>query len=513
MLIRNSSLAGTETLHPALEVMVVTRDRNIGASLSSWLSSKEGCQAVLIENTEDALRRYGTARPGLVVLDVTSGESLAALELFRRIDCKIPIVAATAHGSTARVVEAMRLGAADVVSAPFEPQDFDAALSHALTQRRKRREMSMLQQELQGQSKYTMLFGTGHVMAELRDLIDRVVDIDVPVLIRGESGTGKELVARALVASALRHKQPFVKINCAALPSELLEAELFGFERGAFTGANQCKPGKFEFANGGTIFLDEVGEIPIHLQPKLLQVLQDGHFSRLGGHGEVHSIVRVIAATNRDLDRAVIDGLFRRDLLFRLNVIPMLLPPLRERQEDIPSLAEFFLKRAAVDYNRRYAPISSEMMDECLRYRWPGNIRELENLIKRTVILCTEAPARKALSLSRVNASILVPDAAVSVPRAGTVVESPALVTDVTAPTVLNAAADGDQSSLLDVSRRAARQAEAEMITRMLQQTGGNQRQAARNLGISYKTLLYKAKEHGFRRDVDRGRGANQDER
>ena len=380
--------------------MVVTRERTICDVLSSRLAWQGQCQAVVVDNTEDALRRYRAERPEVVVLDVTSVDGLAAIERFKGIDREVPIVAVSPRGSAARVVEAMRLGAADVVSAPLEPHDVDEALSSALAERQIRREMATLRDEVQSQSRHTMLFGTGDAMIALRELIDRVVDTDAAVLIRGETGTGKELVARALAAPSLRRGKPFVKINCAALPSELFESELFGFERGAFTGALHGKPGKFELAHGGTIFLDEVGEIPLHLQSKLLQVLQDGHFSRLGGHGDVHSLVRVIAATNRDLDLAVIEGRFRQDLFFRLNVIPMCVPPLRERRADIPLLVEFFSKRWAVSYNRRYVAISSEMMSECLDYGWPGNIRELENLIQRTVVLGTEALARKTLTLN-----------------------------------------------------------------------------------------------------------------
>jgi DNA-binding NtrC family response regulator len=470
MLIRKLYTEETELRDATHEVMVVSRDPNVCGILRSWLASQIRCQAAFIDKTEDALHRYQAERPEFVVLDVASGDDLATLEQFRKIDREIPIVAVAvaAPRLAARVVEAMRLGAADVVSAPFVRQDVEAALSGALRQRQIMREMATLRREVRSQSSHTMLFGTGNAMAELRDLIDRVVDTDVPVLIRGETGTGKELVARALAASPLRRGKPFVKINCAALPGELFEAELFGFERGAFTGAIQSKPGKFEMANGGTIFLDEVGEIPPHLQSKLLQVLQDGHFSRLGGHREVHSIVRVIAATNRDLDRAVIDGQFRQDLLFRLNVVPMYVPPLRERRADIPLLADFFLKRWAVFYNRRYVPISAEMMEECLQYGWPGNIRELENLIQRTVILGTEGPARKALSVNVVGAAILVRHAAV----------------------------DFEPRSLKRISRVAGRQAEAMMIQGMLKQTHGNRKQAAINLGICYKAFLHKARQH-----------------
>src|SRR5262249_27764357 len=207
------------------------------------------------------------------------------------------------------------------------------------------------------------------------------------VLVRGESGTGKELVARALYASSLRRDKPFVKVNCAALPTELLESELFGFERGAFTGAIHHKPGKFEFANHGTLFLDEIGDMSPALQGKLLQVLQDGTFSRLGGTRDVRVDVRVIAATNRDLERAVADGRFREDLYFRLNAVSIRVPPLRERREEIPVLTEYLLKKHSVQYHKRCSPLSPETLRLFAEYDWPGNVRELENLIKRAVIL------------------------------------------------------------------------------------------------------------------------------
>ena len=224
-------------------------------------------------------------------------------------------------------------------------------------------------------------------MAEVRDLIDRVADTDVTVLIRGESGTGKELVARTLFAVSPRRDKPFVKVNCAALPAELLESELFGYERGAFTGAIQHKPGKFEFANHGTMFLDELTEMSPALQAKLLQVLQDGEFSRLGGKHDVHVDVRIIAATNRDLERSVASGEFREDLFFRLNVVSIQLPPLRERREELPVLTDYFLKKYSVQYNRPFTEISRETMSLFTQYDWPGNVRELENLIKRGVVL------------------------------------------------------------------------------------------------------------------------------
>src|SRR4051812_45310557 len=234
-------------------------------------------------------------------------------------------------------------------------------------------------------------------MAQVRDLIDRVADTDVTVLIRGESGTGKELVARALAASSLRRDKPFVKVNCAALPNELLESELFGFERGAFTGAIHQKPGKFEFANHGTLFLDEIGDMSPPLQAKLLRVLQDGEFSRLGGTHDVRVDVRIVAATNRDLERAVADGEFREDLFFRLNVVSIHMPPLRERREEIPLLVEHFLKKYSVQYNKPYTNLSAETMGLLIEHDWPGNVRELENIIKRVVVLGDNAAIRRDL--------------------------------------------------------------------------------------------------------------------
>ncbi len=394
--LNSTSLPIDSPSHPP-DLMVVSRDPNLTDELKAWLSSRV-CRAVLVDDVDAALHRYRIARPKLVALDVITSADLAVLEQFRRIDTEVPIVAVAREGSTITVVEAMRLGASDVMNAPVRPRDLEAALAIALAERRIKRQGESLQREVAAHSRHLMLFGLGHAMAELRDLIERVAGTDVPVLIQGESGTGKELVARALAASSDRRGKPFVKINCAALPGDLFESELFGFERGAFSGAEKGKPGKFEMANNGTIFLDEVGEIPLHLQAKLLQVLQDGHFSRLGGHGDVHTAVRIIAATNRNLDQAVLDGQFREDLHFRLNVIPVRVPPLRERREDIPQLVELFLKRWSVFYKRRYRAISSEMMSACNVYGWPGNVRELENLIQRTVVLGTEVPARRALS-------------------------------------------------------------------------------------------------------------------
>jgi transcriptional regulator with PAS, ATPase and Fis domain len=321
-------------------------------------------------------------------------------------------------------------------------------------------------------------------------------------------------------------------VNCAALPTELLESELFGFEKGAFTGAIQQKPGKFEFANHGTIFLDEIGEMSAALQAKLLQVLQDGEFSRLGGKADVRVDVRVIAATNRDLEQAVCDGHFREDLYFRLNVVTITLPPLRERREEVPILTEYFLKKYSVQYNKPLTSITRELAQMFREFDWPGNIRQLENLIKRMVVLGTEAPIMKELqqpsspivfrNLAAVSPAprpavaapqpVSPPPAAAAAPAlsvpmgvgAPAAVAAGAAQIGVASPVtsaVSNAAtvamASGNYS-LKDIARTAAREAERELILRMLTRTRWNRKEAAEILGISYKALLYKIKENGL---------------
>jgi transcriptional regulator with GAF, ATPase, and Fis domain len=357
----------------------------------------------------------------------------------------------------------------------------------------------------------------------VRDLIERVADTDVTVLIRGESGTGKEIVAHALHERSVRHDKPFVKVNCAALPTELLESELFGFEKGAFTGAIQQKPGKFEHANEGTIFLDEIGDMSVPLQAKLLQVLQDGEFSRLGGKNDVQVDVRVITATNRDLETAVASGEFREDLYFRLNVVTISMPPLRERREEVPLLAEHFLKKYAVQYNKPPVEISPELSRHFMEYNWPGNVRELENMIKRMVVLGSETPILTELRqyasavAARATAAIAQPSLASQVAASATYPAAAMSAGDLPAAAVASATrasseamvpaatqcagaqTDGAVSiSLKDVARAAAREAERELILRMLNRTRWNRKEAAEILGISYKALLYKIKENGL---------------
>jgi transcriptional regulator with PAS, ATPase and Fis domain len=338
-------------------------------------------------------------------------------------------------------------------------------------------------------------------MREVRDLVARVADTDVTVLIRGESGTGKELVARAIHAASPRQHRTFVKVNCAALPSELLESELFGFERGAFTGAIQQKPGKFEFANHGTMFLDEISEMQPPLQSKLLQVLQDGEFARLGSRNDVRVDVRIVAATNRDLEQAVDEGQFREDLFFRLNVVCITLPPLRQRRDEIPALATMFLSQYSEHYNKQIPTLANDTLRLFSEYDWPGNVRELENLIRRAVILGSDESIRRELAESIAGKTRSPGPIPALQTRTAAPVAPPAPESMVAPPAAAAAApphpaeAATPAGSLKDIARQAARGAERELIFRTLQQTRWNRREAAEILGISYKALLYKIKE------------------
>jgi len=490
--------------------MVVDDDHAMREFLRTFLASR-GYEIVAFETAEAAVARFRERRPAAVILDVVlPGEmdGLAALSSFRRIDRDVPVIVVSGLGRTATVVQAMKLGATDFVSKPFTEADLDGPLGTALRHSHVTREVAILRDQIAGDPRHALLGGS-RAMAEVRELIDRVADTDVTVLVRGESGTGKELVARALYASSHRRDKPFVKVNCAALPAELLESELFGFERGAFTGAIQHKPGKFEFANHGTMFLDEVSEMSPALQAKLLQVLQDGEFARLGGKADVRVDVRVIAATNRDLERAVAAGDFREDLFFRLNVVGITLPPLRERLEELPLLASFFLKKYAVRYNKPLIEISPDTLALFAAHDWPGNVRELENLIKRAVVLGTEATIQKDLQqAAAARARTITPAVRAPVPASPASVAAPLVaprpaIAPVAAAAVLPAllddvvTADG-RCSLKDVSRHAAREAERVLILRMLQHTRWNRKEAAEILGISYKALLYKIKENGL---------------
>jgi two-component system response regulator AtoC len=381
-----------------------------------------------------------------------------------------PIVVLCNGSGTKRTIEATVLGADDFVHPPFSPDDLENAIKQALSRPRRvwcravdDSPMARVEQEI--------ALWRSPRMQEVRRIIHPASQVDVTVLISGETGTGKDVVARALHYMSARHARPFVKVNCAAVPRDLLESELFGHERGAFTGAHQLKIGKFEAADHGTIFLDEIGDLDPDLQAKLLHVLQDGEFSRVGARSTIRVDARVLAATNQDLEQAVAEGRFREDLYYRLNVIRIELPPLRERPEEIPLFAEFFTQRYAKLYQREVSPVPPEMSQRLLQHRYPGNVRELENIIKRMIVLGDPFLARR---------------------------DTP--VTD-TADGIRPGGSPAAALSLKEIGRTAARAAEQEAIRRTLEQTRWNRVKAAKLLNISYRALLYKIKDASIGRD------------
>jgi two-component system response regulator AtoC len=385
------------------------------------------------------------------------------------------------HGQTQTIVEAVRSGAADFLRKPFEPDELEIAFDKALAAVLE--EGADTRPELGSRAERGRITGQTPKMKNLQDVIDHVADTDITLLIRGESGTGKEVIAQCIYEQSGRFDQPFVKVNCAALPAELLESELFGFERGAFTGADRRKLGKFEIADGGTIFLDEISEMHPSLQAKLLQVLQDGQFARLGGAGDIRVDARVIAATNRDLELLVREGKFREDLFYRLNVVTLHLPALRERPDETPLLTEYFLRRYATEYRKEYRPMSDAMRETFLAYGWPGNVRELENLVKRIVVLGDEAHVLKEV-------------------RARTAATPPRVeCSEGMSELERFLSGETERVSLKRIARDAAQAAERRLIEKVLQRTRWNRKEAAEILQVSYKALLYKMRDAGL---VDR---------
>ena len=309
-------------------------------------------------------------------------------------------------------------------------------------------------------------------MSRIKEIIDQIANTDVTVLLQGESGVGKEVVARSIHVNSFRREKPFVKVNCAALPQELLESELFGFEKGAFTGAYRQKPGKFELANGGTIFLDEISEMSISLQGKLLQVLQDREFSRLGGKKDIRVDVRVLVATNKNMEEGVKNGRFREDLYYRLNVVNITIPPLRERKEEIPIFVEYFLDKFSKKYQKKVTPLSDKIIKVFSQYHWLGNVREMENMIQRFVVLGDEKAIIEELT------PLIKQDTPPEEDRTG-----------------LN---ENRWPSLKQVNQEATLKAESEMILRVLEMNNWNRKRAANSLSVSYKTLLNKIKEYSL---------------
>lgn len=472
---------------------------------------------------------HGDAAPDVVLLDVLMPgmDGLDTLRALRLAHPGVQVIMLSGRQAASTIVDAVRLGAADYVVKPDDPEGLgEATLEAAIRNAVEKVVLSSEVQRLRSQvgedpEGVQPCWGPGPAMRHVMTMVERVADSDVSVLIRGESGVGKEIIARELHRRSPRRGRNFVKVNCAALPAELLESELFGHERGAFTGAQSARVGKFEFANQGTIMLDEVGEMSAALQAKLLHVLQDSEFTKLGSNRPVTVDVRVIAATNRDLEDMMRGGTFREDLYYRLQVIELTVPPLRARREEIGQLLEFFLVKYSERYGRPLNRPSEALRHALLSHSWPGNVRELENVIKRFVILQDEQLVLAELQRARKVGDSGVPaTAAVAAPVApsaaaptppvimapppgeSTASDEPDPEEDAADPASASAAvppvSPAGQVSLPELARTAAMKAEREAIQIALDKFRWNRRKAAQALGVSYKTLLNKMKECGI---------------
>jgi two-component system, NtrC family, response regulator AtoC len=493
-----SLLWGAMTPNHKERVLVVADDAGTSGSLSSHLV-RRGFDVSHATTGEDAVRIFRVYNPGLVLLDDPEGAmtALDTLQRIKQVKPDVAVIMLSGRLDPDVIFRASKLGADDYLGKPVEAKELDLRIDRIVERRRSPAEGTQIRDQVRRSSDFAMLFGTSPKMEEVKNTIEQVADTTATVLIRGESGTGKEVVARMIHAQSGRGDKPFVKVNCAAIPHELLESELFGYEQGAFTGANRQKLGKFDLANEGTIFLDEVSEMHPSLQAKLLHVLQDGEFSRLGGKRDISVDVRVLAATNKPLERAVEEGLFRQDLFYRLNVITVHIPPLRERREEILVFLAYFLPKYSEVYGKQPAPFGEKAIGCMMEYSWPGNIRELENLVKRYVIVGNEAQIIRELSTPKsIVSSSSATDFELSVRDAHSDIEkAPAKPLPAAIP-ITSARGDGaaDSPSLLEIGRRAALSAEREAIERVLTQTRWNRRQAAKILKISYKALLNKLK-------------------
>ena len=470
-------------------ILIADDDQAMAQSLGDYLSRRNFDVAVA-SNHEESLRTLRSFDPGMVLLDFTLPpvNGSETLERLKQLRPETPVIVYSNDATPEVIFRLSKLGAEDYIRTPFQLNDLFSRISRVLE---KRNDGGQLRDRVRRQSDFSTLFGTSPRMEEIKNTIEQVADTSATVLIRGESGTGKEVVARMIYGQSIRREKPFVKVNCAAIPHELLESELFGYEPGAFTGANRQKLGKFDQANFGTLFLDEISEMHPALQAKLLHVLQDGQFSRLGGKRDIAVDVRVLAATNKFLEQAVAQGAFREDLFYRLNVITIHIPPLRERREEIPLFLEFFLRKYSEFYGKQPPAFSEYAVSRMMDYTWPGNIRELENLVKRYVIVGNESQIIRELSTHKpIMHSEAAPSAAPSAAQSLT----PTSPVEAQRSTGNSNHLGDDRPSLLEIGRRAAMKAEREAIERVLLETRWNRRQAAKILKVSYKALLNKLK-------------------
>jgi len=479
-------------------LVLLVDDDPVFTQFTQNVLTEKGMKVMTAFNKAEGLELFEKNRPSCIILDIflPDGSGVDLIKPIRAEGGNTPIIMVSGQSEVDEVVRAMKDGANDYIKKPFRGEELLLKIEMVLEANQARWELEELKTKVRSEEEYKLLFSLSDRMHKVQSMVDQVANTDITILITGESGTGKELVAKALHKSSDRADSPFIKVNCAALPRELLESELFGFEKGAFTGAHRRKYGRFEMAQNGTVFLDEISEMHLDLQSKLLHVLQEKQFYRIGGEREVKVNCRVLTATNRVLEDLVEDGRFRRDLFYRINVVNIHIPALRERKEDIPLLADYFLKRYAEMYNRRDAAISSRLLEMFLAYEWPGNVRELENYVKRFIILGNESQLITEFQRKRENGlairvmqnqEMTGADPGHRSPR------KPAKNGNGEDPLIAP-----EKTTLKEVAKIAQRKAEREMIERVLHQTRWNRRKAAQILDISYKALLYKIKECGL---------------
>jgi DNA-binding NtrC family response regulator len=463
------------------QILVVDDEPNLRRVLSAQLA-RDGYDVHTAEDGAEALTLLGEHHIDLVITDLRM-PNVDGMELLRRaleMDAELPVVMITAHGTVDNAVEALKTGAFDYITKPFDQAEVRTIVKKALRTRDLSAAEATRPDHVSPEARYGII-GESAAILGIYSVLERVADTPTTVLVTGESGTGKELVARALHENSSRRERPFIKVNCAAIPKDLMESELFGYEKGAFTGAVASKPGRFELASGGTLFLDEIGTIPIEMQVKLLRALQESEFERVGGIKTIRVDVRLVAATNSDLKKEIAAGNFREDFYYRLNVVPIHLPPLREREGDTLLLARHFVEKFDARLGKHVEGFEPEVERALMTYPWPGNIRELENVIERAVLFC-DAPRLRLEDLPlEVRGERSVPAAA--------------------SPAATPMPGDG----LKEQVKAAMSRLERELIVHALEQTRGNVTHAARLLKISRKGLQLKMKELGLRERDERG--------
>src|ERR1700735_540134 len=452
------------------KILVVDDEPSIRKYLQTLLEV-DGYDVETVPGGKEALEKVGAGlRPHFIILDVLMPEidGLETLRQLMQVDRTLNVIMLSCSNEVTTLVEAVRLGALDYLTKPFEKPELDAAFLKCKQKQQLRSETQALREYCEALTEDISFLAASPQMIKIRQQILQIAPVDVPIFISGESGVGKEVVARMVHLRSRRQQQPFVKVNCAALPGELLESELFGYEQGAFTGAHRAKPGKFELANKGTIFLDEIAEMSTHLQAKLWHVLQDHQYSRLGGRHMVETDVRVLAATNVDVQDAMKTGRFREDLYYRLNVLSILVPPLRERATEIPLLFRHFLDKYSEKFGKPATSPSKHLLDAAANYPWAGSLRELENFVKRYVILeDDEGSLRELIEMSSARQRTS-PRQEATIPR---------------------------EQGLKALVRGLKDEAEMEAIADALEKTRWCRKDAAKTLGISYKALLYKMRQ------------------